>query len=169
VRLATVGPFWRIKPLKEQGSERQGQCRALGEGTGEDQAAVYSRCSVRKVKSGEIAARCGKELAGLKPACYYGVPSTRYPMDVEIGDSVENPRGWRCIGLWERRRLKWGTRRIAAVRRRRVNDNILSVRLMSNIMKDAVVRGANCFERPADVSVEPGCLRGRRSASDTHQ
>ncbi len=101
---------------------------------------------VRKVKSGEIAARAEKKLAGLKPACYYGCLQTRYPMDVEIGDSVENPQGMEmvCEALGAEA-IEWGYKTDCCGASASVNDNDLSVRLMSNIMKDAVVRGANCF------------------------
>ncbi|MGO9380114.1 MAG: CoB--CoM heterodisulfide reductase iron-sulfur subunit B family protein [Dissulfurispiraceae bacterium] len=99
-----------------------------------------------KVTSGELAAAAGKKLAGLKPACYYGCLQTRYPMDIDIGDSVENPQGMeivcRALGA---EAIQWGYKTGCCGASASLNDTDLSVRLMSKVVKDAVARGANCF------------------------
>ena len=46
-----------------------------------------------KVDSGEIAGKAVKKLTGLKPACYYGCLLTRFPVDIDVPDNVENPQG----------------------------------------------------------------------------
>jgi heterodisulfide reductase subunit B2 len=101
---------------------------------------------VKKSKSGEIAAKAEKKLTGLKPACYYGCLQTRYPMDVDLSDSIENPQGMEtvCKALGAEA-IDWGYKTDCCGASASVNDNDLSVKLMSNIMKDAVARGANCF------------------------
>jgi heterodisulfide reductase subunit B len=101
---------------------------------------------VKKSKAGEITAKAEKKLEGLKPACYYGCLQTRYPMDVDIADSIENPQGMEtvCKALGAEP-IDWGYKTDCCGASASVNDNELSLRLMSNIMKDAVARGANCF------------------------
>jgi len=101
---------------------------------------------VKKSKSGEIAAKAAKKLTGLKPACYYGCLQTRYPMDVEFSDSIENPQGMEtvCKALGAEA-IDWGYKTDCCGASASVNDTDLSIKLMSNIMRDAVGRGANCF------------------------
>ena len=101
---------------------------------------------VKKSKSGEIAAKAVKKLTGLKPACYYGCLQTRYPMDVEFSDSIENPQGMEtvCKALGAEA-IDWGYKTDCCGASASVNDTDLSIKLMSNIMRDAVGRGANCF------------------------
>jgi heterodisulfide reductase subunit B len=50
-----------------------------------------------RVSSGEIAGKATKKLTGLKPACYYGCLLTRFPVDVDVPDSVENPQGMEIV------------------------------------------------------------------------
>jgi heterodisulfide reductase subunit B len=101
---------------------------------------------VKKSKSGEIATKAAKKLTGLKPACYYGCLQTRYPMDVEFSDSIENPQGMEtvCKALGAEA-IDWGYKTDCCGASASVNDTDLSIKLMSNIMRDAVGRGANCF------------------------
>ena len=101
---------------------------------------------VKKSKSGEIAAKAVKKLTGLKAACYYGCLQTRYPMDVELSDSIENPQGMEtvCKALGAEA-IDWGYKTDCCGASASVNDTDLSVKLMSKIMRDAVAREANCF------------------------
>ncbi|HMK61035.1 MAG TPA: CoB--CoM heterodisulfide reductase iron-sulfur subunit B family protein [Dissulfurispiraceae bacterium] len=99
-----------------------------------------------KVKSGELAAGAEKKLVGLKPACYYGCLQTRYPMDIDIGDSVENPQGMEKVcGALGAEAIQWGYKTDCCGASASLNDTDVSLRLMSNIVKDAVARGANCI------------------------
>ncbi len=101
---------------------------------------------VEKVKSGELAAGAKKKLAGLKPACYYGCLQTRYPMDIDIGDSVENPQGMEIVcGVLGAEAIHWGYKTDCCGASASLNDTDVSLRLMSNIVMDAVARGANCL------------------------
>ena len=101
---------------------------------------------VKKTKSGEIGAVATKKLEGLKPACYYGCLQTRYPADIQIPDSIENPQGMEtvCEALGAQA-IDWGYKTDCCGASASVNDIDVALRLMSNILKDAVARGANCF------------------------
>ncbi|HMK59935.1 MAG TPA: CoB--CoM heterodisulfide reductase iron-sulfur subunit B family protein [Dissulfurispiraceae bacterium] len=101
---------------------------------------------VEKIKSGEIGSKAIKKLAGLKPACYYGCLQTRYPADIQIMDNVENPQGMEkvCEALGAKA-IDWNYKTDCCGASASVNDTDVSIRLMSNIMKDAVSRGANCL------------------------
>ncbi len=101
---------------------------------------------VGKTKSGEIAAKATKKLDGLRPACYYGCLQTRYPADIQISDNVENPQGMEtvCEALGAKA-VDWSYKTDCCGASASVNDADVALRLISNIMKDAVSRGANCF------------------------
>lgn len=99
-----------------------------------------------KVRSGEIARKVEKQLAGLKPACYYGCLLTRFPSEVPIPDDVENPQGMevvcRALGAEP---VEWGLKTDCCGASATVNDTDQALLLMSRIMNDAIARGANCF------------------------
>lgn len=101
---------------------------------------------VEKAKSGEIGAKATKKLEGLRPACYYGCLQTRYPADIQITDNVENPQGMEmvCEALGAQA-IDWGYKTDCCGASASVNDSDVAIRLMSNIQKDALARGANCF------------------------
>ncbi|HMK55293.1 MAG TPA: CoB--CoM heterodisulfide reductase iron-sulfur subunit B family protein [Dissulfurispiraceae bacterium] len=101
---------------------------------------------VEKTKSGEIGSKVSKKLEGLKPACYYGCLQTRYPADIQISDNVENPQGMEtvCEALGAKA-VDWNYKTDCCGASASVNDTDVSIRLMSNILKDAVSRGANCL------------------------
>jgi heterodisulfide reductase subunit B len=99
-----------------------------------------------KVRSGEIAKKVQKKLAGLKPAAYYGCLLTRFPSAVPVPDSVENPQGMevvcRALGAEP---IEWGLKTDCCGASATVNDTEQALLLMAKIMKDAIARGANCF------------------------
>jgi len=99
-----------------------------------------------KVRSGEVARKTVKKLAGLKPACYYGCLLTRFPSAVPIPDDVENPQGMdivcRALGAEP---VEWGFKTDCCGASATVNDTDHALLLMSRIVKDALARGANCF------------------------
>lgn len=101
---------------------------------------------VEKAKSGDIGSKAPKKLEGLKPACYYGCLQTRYPMDIQLPDDIENPQGMEivCEALGAQA-IDWGYKTDCCGASASVNDSDVSLTLMANILKDAVVRGANCL------------------------
>jgi heterodisulfide reductase subunit B len=101
---------------------------------------------VYKTNSGEIAEKAIKKLEGLKPACYYGCLLTRFPCDIKISDSIENPQGMEtvCKALGAEP-LDWSYKTDCCGASAAINDAYTSLFLMSRIIKDALARGANCF------------------------
>jgi heterodisulfide reductase subunit B len=101
---------------------------------------------VPKVRSGELAAKAVKKLEGLKPACYYGCLLTRFPLDVNVPDNVENPQGMetvlKALGAAP---VDWSYKTDCCGASASVNDADQSQLLMSRIFTDAVGRGANCL------------------------
>ena len=101
---------------------------------------------VPKAKSGELAAKAVKKLEGLKPACYYGCLLTRFPLDMDVPDDVENPQGMETIlkslGAVP---VDWGYKTDCCGASASVNDADQSRLLMSRIFTDAIGRGANCL------------------------
>jgi len=99
-----------------------------------------------KVDSGEIAGKAVKKLTGLKPACYYGCLLTRFPVDIDVPDNVENPQGievvCKAIGADP---IDWSYKTDCCGASASVNDAEQSQLLMSRIFKDATARGANCI------------------------
>jgi len=99
-----------------------------------------------KVDSGEIAGKAVKKLTGLKPACYYGCLLTRFPVDIDVPDNVENPQGievvCKAIGADP---IDWSYKTDCCGASASVNDAEQSQLLMSRIFKDAAARGANCI------------------------
>ena len=108
---------------------------------------------VDKAKSGEIGAKAPKKLTGLKAACYYGCLQTRYPINVNLSDNVENPQGMEVVcealGI---EAIDWGYKTDCCGASAVYNDAGVSLKFIANIMKDAVARGANCL-----VSTCPMC------------
>jgi heterodisulfide reductase subunit B len=101
---------------------------------------------VPKAEAGVISERTIKKLEGLKVACYYGCLLTRFPCDIEVPDDVENPQGMEEVcGALGAKTLDWGYKTDCCGAGAAVNDTDASLFLMSKIMKDAIVRGANCF------------------------
>ena len=90
--------------------------------------------------------KAAKKLTGLKPACYYGCLQTRYPMDVELPDSIENPQAMEtvCEALGAQA-IDWGYKTDCCGASAVYNDAEVSLKMMAAIMKDAVARGANCL------------------------
>ncbi len=99
-----------------------------------------------KVASGEIAGKATKKLTGLKPACYYGCLLTRFPIDIEVPDNVENPQGMEivCKALGAEP-IDWSYKTDCCGASAAYNDAEQSQLLMSRIFKDATARGANCI------------------------
>jgi heterodisulfide reductase subunit B len=101
---------------------------------------------VPRARSGELAAKTVKKLEGLKPACYYGCLLTRFPLDVDVPDDVENPQGMETIlkslGAVP---VDWGYKTDCCGASASVNDADQSRLLMSRIFTDAIGRGANCL------------------------
>ncbi len=99
-----------------------------------------------KVDSGEIAGKAVKKLTGLKPACYYGCLMTRFPVDIDVPDNVENPQGMelvcKAIGAEP---IDWSYKTDCCGASGAYNDAEQSQLLMSRIFKDAIARGANCL------------------------
>lgn len=86
-----------------------------------------------------------KRLRSLKPVCYYGCMQTRFPFDISVPDNVENPQGMetllKALGA---RPIDWSHKTDCCGASASVNDLDLSLRLMANILKDAVARDAHC-------------------------
>lgn len=101
---------------------------------------------VSKVNSGEIAEKLIRRLEALKPVCYYGCLLTRFPCDVKISDNIENPQGMEtvCKALGAEPR-DWSYKTDCCGGSAAVNDTDTSLFLMSQIIKDALARGANCL------------------------
>ncbi|HBH61730.1 MAG TPA: CoB--CoM heterodisulfide reductase [Nitrospiraceae bacterium] len=94
----------------------------------------------------EITEKAVKKLAGLKPVCYYGCLLTRFPSDMPVSDSVENPLSMegllKAVGAEP---LDWGYKTDCCGASASVNDADMALKLMAKILKDALARGANCF------------------------
>lgn len=106
-----------------------------------------------KVESGELAAKAAKKLKGLKPACYYGCLQTRFPVDLDVPDDVENPQGMEIVmKALGAKPLDWSYKTDCCGASAAVCDEDTALVLMSRILKDAVARGANCF-----VTICPLC------------
>ncbi len=101
---------------------------------------------VSKAHSGEIAEKSIKKWGGLKPACYYGCLLTRFSRDIHISDNIENPQGMEtvCKALGAEP-IDWSYKTDCCGASAAINDTDTSLFLMSRIIKDALVRGANCF------------------------
>jgi heterodisulfide reductase subunit B len=99
-----------------------------------------------KAISGEIAGSAVKKLTGLKPACYYGCLLTRFPVDIDVPDNVENPQGMEivCKALGAEP-IDWSYKTDCCGASAAYNDAEQSKLLMSRIFKDAAARGANCI------------------------
>jgi heterodisulfide reductase subunit B2 len=97
-------------------------------------------------RSGGLAGHVVKKLKGLKPACYYGCLMTRFPMDVDVEDNVENPQCMEMIceeiGAEP---VDWSYKTDCCGASASINDPEQALLLMSHIMKDAIARGANCI------------------------
>jgi len=107
---------------------------------------VSSILEVLVPRAGELAAKAVKKLEGLKPACYYGCLLTRFPIDVNVPDNVENPQGMetvlKALGAAP---VDWSYKTDCCGASASVNDADQSQLLMSRIFNDAVGRGANCL------------------------
>jgi heterodisulfide reductase subunit B len=103
-------------------------------------------------KSGELGRQALKKLKGLKPACYYGCLMTRFPIDVEISDNVENPQGMEiiCEELGAEP-VDWSYKTDCCGASASINDPEQALLLMSRINRDAVDRGANCIITPCPL------------------
>lgn len=86
------------------------------------------------------------KIEGLKAACYYGCMYTRFPYDVEVADNVENPQAMemvlKAIGVST---LDWNHKTLCCGASSVVYNTEAALDLMAKIMKDALVRGANCL------------------------
>jgi heterodisulfide reductase subunit B2 len=106
-----------------------------------------------KALSGELAGKATKKLTGMKPACYYGCLLTRFPLDVDVPDNVENPQGMelvcKAVGAEP---IDWSYKTDCCGASGAYNDAEQSQLMMSRILNDAVARGANCI-----VSTCPIC------------
>jgi heterodisulfide reductase subunit B len=100
----------------------------------------------KQAKSGALAEKAFKKLTGLKPACYYGCLQTRYPLDVELSDSIENPQAMEtvCEELGAQA-VDWGYKTDCCGASAVYNDADVSLKMMGTILKDAAARGANCL------------------------
>ena len=87
-----------------------------------------------------------KYIKPLKPVCYYGCMQTRFPIDVDVPDNVENPQGMETIlSALGARPLDWSHKTDCCGASASVNDPDLALALMAKIMKDAIAREADCF------------------------
>lgn len=94
----------------------------------------------------ELAENAVKKLTGLKPVCYYGCLLTRFPSDMPLTDSVENPVAMEgLLKSMGAEPLDWGYKTDCCGASASVNDADMALKLMSKILKDALARGANCF------------------------
>ncbi|MEW6068446.1 MAG: CoB--CoM heterodisulfide reductase iron-sulfur subunit B family protein [Nitrospirota bacterium] len=101
---------------------------------------------VSKANSGEIAGKLIKKWEGLNPACYYGCLLTRFPCDIQISESIENPHGMETVcKVFGAEPIEWNYKTDCCGASAIVNDTDTSLILTSKIIKDAVARGANCF------------------------
>lgn len=98
------------------------------------------------VNSGALEEKAVKKLSGLKPACYYGCLLTRFPCDVAVPDDVENPRGMEIVcEAVGAEPVDWNYKTDCCGASASVNDAEQAQLLMSRIVQDAVLRGANCI------------------------
>jgi heterodisulfide reductase subunit B2 len=87
-----------------------------------------------------------KYIKPLRPVCYYGCMQTRFPVDVDVPDDVENPQGMETIlSALGARPLDWSHKTDCCGASASVNDPDLALALMAKIMKDAIAREADCF------------------------
>ena len=114
--------------------------------TGDIKVSSILEVLVPKARSGELASKAVKKLDGLKPACYYGCLLTRFPIDMDVPDDVENPQGMeiilKALGAVP---VDWSYKTDCCGASASVNDADQSQLLMSRIFNDAVGRGANCI------------------------
>ena len=94
----------------------------------------------------ELTEKAVKKLTGLKPACYYGCLLSRFPSDMPVSDSVENPVAMEgLLKSMGAEPLDWGYKTDCCGASASVNDADMALKLMSKILKDALARDANCF------------------------
>jgi heterodisulfide reductase subunit B len=101
---------------------------------------------VSKANTGEIAKKSIKKLTGLKPACYYGCLLTRFPCDIQLSDNTENPQSMETVcKVLGAEPPDWSFKTDCCGASATMNDTDTALFLMSQIIKDALARGANCF------------------------
>jgi heterodisulfide reductase subunit B len=99
-----------------------------------------------RIDAGAMKEKTVKKFRGLKPVCYYGCMQTRFPYTVPVPDNVENPQGMETVlasvGV---KALDWNCKTWCCGASAAVNDADTAFSLMAKIMKEALLRGANCF------------------------
>ena len=98
------------------------------------------------IKAGTMKEKVRRKFRDLKPVCYYGCMQTRFPYTVPVPDDVENPQGMeKVLEAMGIKAMDWNYKTYCCGASAAVNDPDTSMALMARIMKEAVVRGANCF------------------------
>jgi heterodisulfide reductase subunit B len=107
---------------------------------------VSNILEVLTANSSELSGTIVQKLTGLKPACYYGCLLTRFPSDVLVSDTVENPQAMEmlCEAVGAEP-IDWNYKTDCCGASAAFNDAEQAQLLMSRILKDAVDRGANCI------------------------
>jgi heterodisulfide reductase subunit B len=87
-----------------------------------------------------------KKFKQMNAVCYYGCMLTRFPVDVDIPDDVENPQTMeqilKLIGVHA---LDWNYKTACCGASAAMNDPDTALMLMHKIIDDALERGAECF------------------------
>ncbi len=99
-----------------------------------------------KVDTRDFQTKVVRKLSGLRPACYYGCLLSRFPCDIDVADSVENPQAMEIIcEATGAEPTDWNYKTDCCGASAVFNDKEQSLILMSRILKDAAARGANCL------------------------
>ncbi|MGD9877498.1 CoB--CoM heterodisulfide reductase iron-sulfur subunit B family protein, partial [Desulfococcus sp.] len=99
-----------------------------------------------RIAAGALEPKLKRKFRRLKPVCYYGCMQTRFPFTVPVPDDVENPQGMETVlGALGVKAIDWSHKTFCCGASAAVNDPETSLNLMGKIMKDALLRGANCF------------------------
>jgi heterodisulfide reductase subunit B len=101
---------------------------------------------IRRIEAGALKPKLRRKFRRLKPVCYYGCMQTRFPYTVPVPDDVENPQGMETVlGALGVKAIDWNHKTYCCGASAAVNDLETSLNLMGRIMKEALLRGANCF------------------------
>ena len=93
-----------------------------------------------------LAGKVVRKLSGLRPACYYGCLLTRFPDEIDINDDVENPQTMELLcETVSAEPIDWNYKTDCCGASGAFYNAEQSERLISRIIQDALMRGANCI------------------------
>ncbi|MFA5073617.1 MAG: CoB--CoM heterodisulfide reductase iron-sulfur subunit B family protein [Nitrospirota bacterium] len=93
-----------------------------------------------------ISQKAMRQLSSLKPVCYYGCLLTRFPCEMKVADTIENPTSMEMLCEFiGAQPIDWNYKTDCCGASTAITDPKQADLLMSKIVDDAIARGANCF------------------------